>query len=314
MSGLLQSFIDEDFGYKHEGRNWGRSLEHSSLVVNESEQKWYWNSENKGGNVLQYLMSIRGLSRKSAEELISIKGKILGNVVYSGDRDEGHYAYEKLVNSLWEFGKENRDYWYDRCLSDKTIDRFRLGYYNGWSVIPLYVNGSFVNFQCRRDIPTKSMKSWYQSEMVSPVLMNAELLQLVDTIYVTEGTVDSLLLNQEGLPSVAHSGGAGYWNSEWYPLFSRVSKVYYIADNDKAGMWAAKRLANHLGQGKVLIYIFPTDKEKYDTVDFFRDGGTVEELKDKIEKDSRHCFEIGELNGRQTKSYNKAFGRLNKAY
>lgn len=311
MSGLLQSFIDEDFGYKHEGRNWGRSEKHSSLVVNESEQKWYWNSENKGGDVIQYLIAIRGMNRKSAEELAKSKGRTIGAGA-NYDESQDYYAYEKLVDALWSFGRNNREYWYDRKLSDRTIDRYRLGFWNGWNTIPLYSNSNFVNFQCRRDIPSKSMKYWYNGG--EPVLMNAELLQLVDTIYMTEGTVDSLLLNQEGLPSVAHSGGSGYWNPHWYPLFSRVSRIYYIADNDRAGKWAANRIANSLGQGKVLIYQFNTDKERYDTVDFFRDGGTIEELKELIHKDSKHCFEIGELNGNNS-SFKRSgikFQRSNK--
>ncbi len=67
--------------------------------------------------------------------------------------------YEKLVEILWREGKNEREYWYKRTLKDTTIDRWRLGYFDGWYLIPLYLDGIFINFQCRRDEPEKRIKS-----------------------------------------------------------------------------------------------------------------------------------------------------------
>ena len=77
-------------------------------------------------------------------------------------------------------------------LVDSTIDRYRLGFHDGWYLIPLYEDGLFLNFQKRRDDPNKRINYWYNSS--HPVILNAEILEFVDYIYITEGTVDSLYL------------------------------------------------------------------------------------------------------------------------
>lgn len=294
--GVLQSLIDEDFGYKHEGRNWGRSETHSSLVLNEDSQRWYWNSEDMGGDALAYLMQVRGLDKKAAREILDLKNKIATGVSY--DEEEKTYSspYEKLVDLMWELGKGNREYWYDRKLTDRTIDRYRLGYYNGWSLLPLYLGDRFVNIQMRRDIPFKKIGMWYSEKVWQPVLVNLNFLDFVDTIYITEGTVDCLLLSQEGIPAVAQTGGGVYWSHEWYPAFSNIKKIYYIADNDKVGVKAATRVAKSLGTDRTYIYRFADKTQKYDSRDFFKDGGTAQEFKDLVENNSKTLDEIGEQN------------------
>ena len=76
MSTILQDLVAEDFGYKKEGSSWGRAEKHSSLVVNEDEQKWYWNSENKGGDVMAYLTLVRGYDKRRAEEVLDVRQRI----------------------------------------------------------------------------------------------------------------------------------------------------------------------------------------------------------------------------------------------
>lgn len=296
MTDTLQNLIAEDFGYKHEGTIWGRAEAHSSLVVNEEKQRWYWNSEGKGGNAYDYLIQVRGLEKKRARELLAIREKIiLGNHVETRE-PIGYYPYEKLVDLFWKSGKNNRDYWYARKLTDRTIDRYRLGNFNEWNFLPLYLGDRFVNFQCRRDIPEKRIKLWYRVDDWIPVLINPDLLNLVDTVFITEGTIDAMLLTQEGIPAVSQSGGAGHWNQAWYPLFSRVKDIYYITDNDDAGRRAACKVAMSLGEGRTHIYQFEGKKEKYDTGDYFKEGGNAKEFRQMVIGESKYLFEIGEIN------------------
>jgi DNA primase len=251
------------------------------------------------------LIQVRGLSSKRAKEILDIRGKIITGAIFEGEK-EGTYIlpYERLVDILWDMGKGNRDYWYDRKLTDRTIDRYRLGFYDGWNLIPLYIDGKFANFQCRRDIPEKRIKMWYKIPGWSPVLINHELLQLVDSIYITEGPVDALLLTQEGIPAISHTGGAGYWNNEWFALFHRIKTIYYICDNDDAGRIAGQKICKALGYDRTFLYQFKDKPEKYDTVDFFKAGGTAKEFKEMVEKDSKNCFEIGGIYVRRAgKSY-----------
>lgn len=312
-NGLLQILVEEDSGYKQEGRNWGRSLEHSSLVINEESQRWYWNSENLGGTALDYLVFVRGMDKKTAQKIVDSRSKVLTGSFYDSVEETSYVPYEKLVDLLWELGKGNREYWYSRRLTDKTIDRHRLGFYDGWSLIPLYRGGQFVNFQKRRDLPNKAIKLWYRIPNWEPVLINPEILSIVDTVFMTEGPVDAILLNQEGIPAISHTGGAGYWNSEWIQHFQRVKRVYYIADNDLAGIQAAHRVAKGLGMDKVLVYQFSDKEEKYDTGDYFKEGGVAGEFRRLVEAEAKYLFEIGAVYGkykrRNKTSYTKSFAK-----
>lgn len=312
-NGLLQVLVEEDGGYKREGNNWGRSLEHSSLVVNEEAQRWYWNSENVGGTALDYLILVRGINKKAAQKIVETRGRILTGSYFEIDTEEKyHVPQERLVDLLWELGKGNRQYWYDRKLTNKTIDRFRLGFYNNWYLVPMYRNEQFVNFQMRRDEPKKSITQWYKTENWEPCLVNSGILSIVDTVFITEGTIDAILLSQEGIPSVAQNTSA-FWGSMWFPLFSNVKRIYYIADNDKAGHNAAVRVAKNLGKDRVRIYLFSGQSEKYDTVEYFKEGGNAKEFRQMVEKESKYLFEIGELNdNRKRKSYTSLRGGYRK--
>lgn len=299
-NGLLQILVEEDSGYVKEGKDWGRSEEHSSLVVNEREQKWYWNSEQMGGSVFDYLVKVRGLSKKAANEVMDTRGKILSGSIFQIQNSNVYQKpYEKLVETFWSLGKKYREYWYHRKLTDKTIDRNRLGYYDGWYTIPLYLNGNFANMQCRRDIPEKRIKMWYKIEGWKPVLVNPEILQLVDTIYVTEGPVDAILLSQEGIPAVSHTGGSGYWGADWFLHFNRVNKIYYIMDNDPSGRSAGEKVAKSLGVYRTYLYTFDDKKKGYDTGDFFKEGGTAKEFRELIEAESKSIFELGGVNAKR---------------
>lgn len=301
-NGLLQVLVEEDSGYVKEGKNWGRSEQHSSLVVNEEAQKWYWNSEQMGGGVLEYLIKVRGLNKAAATEILDTRGRIISGVAFEGEKQtQSFIPHEPLVNLLWELGKGNRDYWYDRKLTDSTIDKWRLGFYDGWNLIPLYMGDTFLNFQCRRDLPNKRIKMWYKIENWKPVMLNPELLQIVDTVWITEGPIDAILLNQEGISAVSHTGGGNYWGADWFHYFNRTKKIYYIADHDAVGMNAAIRIAKALGVDRTLIFDFEGKSDKYDTVDYFKEGGTAQELRKLVEENSKNLYEIGDFNERRTR-------------
>lgn len=294
-NGLLQVLVEEDGGYKREGNNWGRSLEHSSLVVNEEAQRWYWNSENMGGTALDYLILVRRMDRKTAEKVLDTRGKIITGSFLEKEEERYYIPQERLVDLLWELGKGNRQYWYDRCLTDKTIDRFRLGFYNDWFLIPMYKHDQFVNFQMRRDKPKKFITQWYRTEDWQPCLVNEGILSLVDTVFITEGTTDAILLSQEGIPAVAQNTSA-FWSQEWFPLFNRVKDIYYIADNDKAGRLAAERVARALGTSRVKIFQFIGQEEGYDTGKYFQEGGNAKDFRQLVQDNAENLFEIGVLN------------------
>ena len=284
---ILPKLVEEDFGYSVRGNGrWGKGIKHDSLVVDEQNDTFFWNSEGIYGGPLEYLTKVRHLPLDTAREFLNLNGGFLPARAVPVEKEQ---PYDKLVEFLNANGRKERDYWYRRCLVDETIDRFSLGYIDGWYTIPFYNNDSLMNIQCRRDKPSKMIKSWYRGH--KPYLFNLDILEFVNTVVITEGPVDAILLGQLGIPAVSHNGGAEYWSNIWMNAFKKQKEVIYIADNDKPGLSAAKKVSKSLGEYKVKIYIFKDKPEKFDTVDFFREGGSLEEFKERIATDSKHLFE-----------------------
>lgn len=286
MSNIVD-LVREDFGITGSGR-WYRSETHSSLVVDSERELFFFNARDIKGDALTYLIKVRGMDKKSAQEMLKHKSAGLPVDTYGTSLQ---VKFDKLVDLFHASGKNDRQYWYDRLLTDSTIDRYRLGNFDEWNLIPIYDDGLFINFQCRRDKPTKRIRFWYKDPDFKPVLFNKDVIQFVDTIYITEGMVDCLLLNQLGLPCVCSTNGALSWNNSWIKYFTGVKNIYYIADNDSAGVTSALKTADSLGVYSVKILRFKDKAEKYGAKDFFKDGGTVDEFKNLLETNTHYGFE-----------------------
>jgi DNA primase len=194
-----------------------------------------------------------------------------------------------LAGEFWKSGKSNREYWYNRLLTDNTIDKFSLGYYDGWYTVPVFSGSELINIQLRRDLPQKRIKMWYKGQPLS--LFNENILKYTDYVYFTEGLVDAILLSQLGYPCVSKLGGNMSWYKNWFSKFINQNIIYYVADNDIAGIEGAKLVSEMLGLYRTKIVLFEGFKEKYDSVDFFRNGGTKEEF-DKLVSNSKFSFEL----------------------
>lgn len=286
-SSLLERLIGKDFHIIGEGR-WGSTEEHSSLVIDRERDIFFWNSKEIFGNALDWLTKIKGYSYPDALKSLGNEDKravILTKVV-----KEEEPICPQLVDIFWEDGKDNREYWYERCLTDETIDKYKLGFHRGWYMLPIFVGSIFRNFQMRRDTPTKRIISYYRG--VGALLINSIILNYVSQVFITEGPVDALLLTQEGIPAISHNGGSHGWKGTWFKNFLNQKEIYCIADNDKAGKSGAKKIANSLGQHRVKIFFFEDKPERYDTVDYFRGGGTIDKFKEIVYNGSKYVFEL----------------------
>lgn len=289
-SNILLALIKKDFGIIGGGR-WYRSNVHSSLVLDYDNSVFYFNSRNIVGNVVDYLVKIRGLSLHTAKNYLDkldyipidkIENKVKSSIIEP--------TYVKLMTSMFLTGKDNRDYWYKRLLTDETIDKYQLGFYEGFYTLPIINNEELENIQMRRDIPDKRIFSWYKRPIS---IFNRDILQIVDIVYLVEGIVDCILLNQKGLVSVSKNTGAGGWLDEWTKYFIKQQIIYLVFDNDIAGQRGAKAIAKKLGEYKCKIFTFDGfDKPGYDIIDFFRDGNTTKEFKELVKNESKYLFEI----------------------
>ena len=178
---------------------------------------------------------------------------------------------------------------YDRGILPDTLDKFRLGWYNGYSMIPITEQGELTNFQMRRDRPDKQMKVFYSGQ--GGLLFNSDILPYVDYVFYVEGPVDAIVMAQNGLPTVCSTISGGFL-PKWYGKFIHQKRVYVLFDHDSAGFEESERIAFFMGTTRTKIYNF-TDfsKKGYDPVDFFRDGLTKKDLWNLVEVNSKYVFE-----------------------
>jgi len=292
---VLEKVISLDFTIEGSGTRYLTTREHSSLVLDLQEQLWFWNSKDLLHKTPEeYLILIKGFTKSKAKEFVQELQYVPQSSFKLQTKDDGVVVpNERLVDVFWKNGAKDREYWYKRCLTDRIIDSFKLGKFDGFSMLPIYMDNKFMNFQCRRDLPEKKIRPWYRG--VGPLMFNSSILDISDTVYITEGPIDAILLMQNGFPAMSHTGGSGGWKKEWFRYFMRVKRVYYIADNDEAGIAASHSISDSLGKEKVKIVRFSDFPEKYDTVDFFRDGHTVKEFKELVNQ-SRFSYELKRSN------------------
>lgn len=290
---ILRTLIEEEYEFLQVNNSrYLKTREHSSLVLDTEKDIFFWNSRNIAGNALTWLTKINGLSFEQAQKKLSdYKVSPLDGITSYVYRGETVVVLPELVDVFWEAGKHtlHREYWYNRGINDRTIDRFRLGWHNGWNVIPIFVNGIFVNFQMRRDEPDKRVMSWYKG--IGSKLFNSDLLKLTPSVIITESPTDAIILQQHGFPAVSHTGGASGWNIRWFPYFIYLKNIFILYDNDEAGVKGARKVAEHLGEYRCRVYTFEGYVDKFDAGDFFLGGGTSEQLTQLLETESKYSFQ-----------------------
>lgn len=287
----LLSIISKDYELKGNGR-WWSTIEHDSLVIDAERGFWWWNSRGLKGNDYLWLTIVKGFSEKQALDYLKQSKDYEDIFIKRVHGQEEVVLYPKLIDVFYENGQVNdRGYWYKRGLTDETIQRFKLGFDDGWYMIPIYQDGIFRNFQMRKEVPEKRIQVYYKEQ--GRLLFNSDILKFTDMVFITEGPTDCLRLLQEGLPAISHNAGSEGWNSDWFKYFVHQKRVNVIYDNDLAGRNGGKIVARNLGMYRTRIYSFPGFSDKYDVIDFFNDGHTKDEFLARVEAESKYSFEGG---------------------
>ena len=88
---------------------------------------------------------------------------------------------------------------------------------------------------------------------VQPAMYQTEALFAPgETIVITEGEMDALVLYREcGIPAVGVPG-AQVWQDHWWRAFKDFSQVIVMTDSDQAGKELASRLASSIRSSKVI--------------------------------------------------------------
>jgi DNA primase len=144
-----------------------------------------------------------------------------------------------------KFPIEIKDWLNKRTLTDETISRFGL-YWNERDeiVIPIHDrDGNFLFNKYRKNPFEVSDKPKYRYERgANSVLFNLETLKNVDentVIFIVEGELDCIALENIGIKAITTTGGAGTFEPEWAEELKNFKQLYICLDNDTAGIKGA---------------------------------------------------------------------------
>lgn len=146
---------------------------------------------------------------------------------------------------------EKREWLYKRGITDATIDRFLLGHYGAAYTLPvLDDDGEPVTIRFRRDDEEapEAPKYWGLAGSNSTQLFPDWSLGMVAVM--TEGEFDTLLLQQEGLPSFSLTNGcrSGEHLDQWVGRLANVQRLILCRDQDHPGREATDALCALLEQ------------------------------------------------------------------
>lgn len=221
-----------------------------------------------------------------------------------------------LQNTLIERG-DLLKYLKDRGLSAKTLGKYKIGYapkdfieqlrakgytfrdlknaglyteYNSKDVplfwdrlmIPYFQRGSVVSLRGK-----KIGGNVIQAKDTSIHLFGADNLLGHKEVYICEGEMDAMLLDQKGYPACAIPG-AGSFQEHWVPWFEGATRVFVCLDADEAGTTGAHRIKGFLGEKTKIVELPVPDGEKSTDIGeyFIRDGHTTKQF-DKLIADVR---------------------------
>ena len=290
---ILQELIRQDYGIVMTGSRWGHSENHDSLVYDSEKDIFYWNSQGLVGDAYHYLINVRKWSHNQAKDFLRTNGGNATFVHIVKNYDEV-ITYPPLVEAFHEsLEHQDKSFFYARTITDETISRWMLGYYDGFYTIPIYQDGVFKQIQMRRDYPKKLIRKYYKG--VGPLLFNSEILKITSKIFFVESPISAIVLNQNNIPAVSFDDGSQGFMPEWFKYFTHQKEIDICFDNDQAGELGALRIAKMLGVGRCKIYTFADAEIKgYGADDFFIDGNQQNHFLEAFTKNSKFAFQIQE--------------------
>ena len=145
------------------------------------------------------------------------------------------------------------------------------------------------NLQYNKDNP-ESQKFRYDGGSKA-ALFNYHAVRDRSYVVISEGEIDCLRLNQEGIPSVSSTGGSSTFSPDWATLLES-RQIFICYDTDSAGQSGVKRLLGLLPEARVvqlpskykdICDYFVTGKTKADFIGLMKQALTKNEF-DKLSR------------------------------
>jgi len=230
-----------------------------------------------------WIDALDGARQPSREEILEARIRRLERLAEEHERRlsalekmhrcQDHLRYHQLLTD------QALEYWLGEGITQDSINRYLLGYcprcptdkeHRPSYTIPVINDGLLWNIRHR--LVNASNGDKYRPHMagLGNQLFNADFLKSATEIVVVEGAKKSIVLDQNGLPSVAIMGQRAF-KREWLESFAPLQTVYIALDPDAAE--SARRLGKVFGE-KARIMNLPVKPDDF----FFRYGGTVDDF------------------------------------
>ena len=125
-------------------------------------------------------------------------------------------------------------------------------YVNRLAIPYITADGSVVDVRYR-SLNDSGPKYLSRPNATARLFSVSSLLTQGDTMYITEGEIDAITLNQMGLAAVGIPG-ANQYQRHWSLLFADFDTVKVICDGDQAGRDFGKRLSQEI-EGATVIHL-----------------------------------------------------------
>ena len=204
-----------------------KTLEHDSLVIDTERNSFFWNSRGFGGDVYTFLTRVAKFSEAVAKRSATPIRKVLVSKDIPLKRD-----LHKIFHS---YGKNHRDFWYERGFTDSVIDLYLLGYMSNLYSIPFIMWGELKSLILRGN-----NKFITEIQGSHKSIFGLDQIQS-DKIFLVESPLDVPIFRMFNLDAISFTYGANAWDASWNGLLSNYD-VTVIPDNDKAGNQLIKKL------------------------------------------------------------------------
>jgi len=186
--------------------------------------------------------------------------KALGDDPVHLDSDQTFYAhkkpvYQKPIAKPQKSGTKVTEYLKGRGFSEETIKHFKIGQYNGNTVmLPFFRDGELVNVKYRN---IENKKMWTEKD-AEPVLFNRDNIKTAELV-ITEGEYDTMALHEYCIESVSVSNGVNdfRWLENEWEWISKFKTIYICFDSDIAGRKGSLELAQRMGLWRCRKVTFP---------------------------------------------------------
>ena len=174
----------------------------------------------------------------------------------------------------------------ERGLSNDTLKRFKVGWDSARKrfVIPIYgPAGELVNVRLyNRKPPNANVpKMMPFATGYGTQIYGFDSLAENEVIVLCEGEWDRMLNEQNGIPTVTHTGGAGAFQIEWAKHFAG-KHVFICYDEDEGGVKGGLRTARLLKDVAAGVYIMTNlavGKKGGDITDYYLTGATGKQFR-----------------------------------